>query len=87
LFEWLYGNEDVPSGAEVVVLEVIVVHFAGVEQCGRCVGGIKGMGVDVGVVRITFRYSSGGVGKTRNMCLFTCYGPLNRDNSTEMVGK
>ncbi len=41
------------------MLEVIVVHFAGVEQCGRCGGGAEGVGVAVAIIRITFRYGAG----------------------------
>jgi NADH:ubiquinone oxidoreductase subunit F (NADH-binding) len=42
----------------VVVILLLVEYFAGVEQCGRCSGGLKGVGVAVGVVRITFRYGA-----------------------------
>ncbi len=69
------------------MLEVIVVHFAGVEQCGSCVGGAEGMGVAVGVVGEVGGYSAEGMSEVQNICLFTCYGAKYRDNSAEMFSE
>ena len=55
-----------------MLLGVLIVHFAGVEQFSGYVRRIEAVGVAVGVVREVGGYSAGGVGEVRNLCLFIC---------------
>ena len=46
------GGGAVPAGPQVIVLQVLVVHLAAVQQLRRCIGGIERVGVAVGIIGI-----------------------------------